>query len=127
MSDSILCCTVIVVMAMSRQHRAVAYRPLIELVVIHPTNDLSQNFTYVSREYFYYKTMSSETCCLNIFSGGSSQTPSTSFCLVADRSFATSKPVHTCYTMNANIYCQVRPWDEIRHCLCATVVVDAFP
>ena len=23
--------------------------------------------------------------------------------------------------------CQVRPWDEIRQCLCATVVVNTFP
>jgi len=48
-------------------------------VVIHPTNDLSLNFIYISGEYFYYETMSFKTCCLNIFFGGSVRTPSTSF------------------------------------------------
>ena len=33
---------------------------------------------------------------------------------------------HELYKM-AEPICQIRPWDEIRHCLCATVVVDALP
>ena len=80
---------------------------LSKTVVAFPNYDLSLNFTYVRANNVYYKR-----CRLSVL-------PATSFMaevrellphllLVADRSFTTSKPRHTCYTMNTNIRIQLQ-------------------
>jgi len=54
---------------------------------------------------FYYKTMSSKNMLSeHLFCMVEVRELLPHLLLVADRSFTTSKPVHTCYTMNTNIY-----------------------